>query len=415
MKTYRPGALAPILALALSTAGAVSAPLTAQARTFTVLYSFTGSPDGGNPAGLTLGMAGTVYGATIAGGAPGCYIGAGYGTVFDLTLTPGSWSESVLYTFTGGADGDSPSSSVLLDAGGNLYGTAEGGGSEVCSLGCGVAFELSPGSGGWTQTVLYSFQGGTGGSHPSAALVFDKHGHLYSTLANGGTYGSGSVYELTNGAGGWKEKILHSFNGGEPAGAVILDAAGNLYGTTTSSDSGGGTVFELLHGSWKARILHKFTGLDGSTPEAGLVFDKAGNLYGTTEGGGKYSKGVVFKLAPGAKGKWKETVLHTFKGGSDGNNPLTTPVLDKAGNLYGTAPYGGSACNCGTVFKLTPGKGGRWKETVLHRFTGGSDGSVPDTGLIIDAAGNLYGTTFFGGNTGCYNNGGCGVVFEITP
>jgi uncharacterized repeat protein (TIGR03803 family) len=413
MKTYRPGALR-ILTLVLSTVVTLS-PLVVQAQTFTILDSFTGGPDGGNPSGgMVFDADGNLYGTTLGGGHAGCSNGT-CGVAFQLSPGSGGWSETVLYTFTGGSDGGNPIGGMIFDAAGSLYGTAEVGGVSCGhSFGCGVAFELSPDSGGWTQTVLHSFQGGTDGYYPVAALAFDTQGHLYSTLANGGSYGSGAVYELTNGTGGWKEVILHSFNGWEPEAAVILDAAGNLYSTAPA----GGSVWELLHGSSKEKTLYQFKcGSDGCKAWGGLVFDKAGNLYGTTEGGGRYNKGTVFKLSPSRWGKWKETVLHNFRGRSDGDEPLSTPVLDKKGNLYGTTYLGGDpTCNCGTVFKLTPGSGGRWKETVLHRFTGGSDGSVPESGLTIDAVGDhLYGTTFFGGNAGCYNNGGCGVVFEITP
>ena len=415
--SFQRRAFASILASALLTAGTSLCPITVQARTFTILYSFTGAADGGNPsAGMVFDADGNLYGTTLGGGHAGCSNGT-CGVAFQLSPGSGGWSETILYAFTGGSDGGNPIGGLIFDAAGKLYGTAEAGGVSCGhSFGCGVAFELSPGIGGWTETVLHSFQGGTDGYYPVAALVFDAHGHLYSTLANGGTYGSGSVYELTKGTSGWKEEILHSFNGGEPEGAVIFDAAGNLYGTTLLP---GGTVFELTPvkgGRWKEKALYTFTGSGGGNPWDGLVFDRAGNLYGTTRDGGKYDKGVVFKLAHGAGGKWKETVLHSFKGGSDGDQSFSTPVFDKAGNLYGTTSYGGdSACNCGTVFELTRGANGRWKETVLHRFTGGSDGSVPEFGLTIDGAGRLYGATFFGGNTGCYNNGGCGVVFEITP
>jgi len=408
------------LALAAFSACAALGPSTAQAQTFRILYSFTGSPDGGNPgAKLTLDAVGNLYGATVFGGVPGCYADAGCGTVFQLTSTSGGWAESVLYAFTGGADGANPEASVTFDKAGNLYGTTDSGGTAGCGFGNGVAFELSPGSSGWTETVLYNF-GGLGGCDPVAALVFDKAGNLYSTLPNGGSSDNGVVYQLSKGVGGWKERVLYAFNGNstgiEPLAAPIVDATGNLYGTTSCCGTGG-AIWELLHGSWKEKTLYSFASGGGAKSGASLVFDKAGNLYGQTELGGKYGKGVVFKLAPGPKGKWKETVLYSFKGGRDGEYPLlSTPILDKTGNLYGTTPRGGdSACNCGTVFKLAPSSGGRWKETVLHRFTGGSDGSAPESGLTIDAAGRLYGTTYVGGNAGCYGNFGCGVVFEITP
>ncbi len=181
-------------------------------------------------------------------------------------------------------------------------------------------------------------------------------------------------------------------------------------------------MYELLRGKgWKEKTLYAFTGLDGNKPEGGLVFDKAGNLYGTTEIGGRYDMGTIFKLAPASGGKWRETVLHSFNGRRDGAAPLSSLILDKAGNLYGATSYGGggSGCGghgCGVVFKLTPGSGGHWNETVLHRFYGGRDGSVPNVDkLVFDASGNLYGVTIAGGQGTCNNGAGCGVVFEITP
>jgi hypothetical protein len=410
-----------ILAVVLLTV-AVSAPLTAQAQTLKVIHSFTGSPDGGDPAGLTLDAAGNVYGATFSGGVPGCYSDIGCGAVFELTPSSGSWVESVLYAFSGGADGANPSASVTLDKAGNLYGTTYAGGIAGCTYGAGVAFELTSGSGGWTESVLHDFQV-SDGCGPEASLVFDKAGNLYSTLPNGSKNGKGdgSVYKLTDGSGGWKEQSLYSFNGNstgiQPTAAPILDAAGNLYGTTSCCGTGG-AVWELLHGSWKERTLYSFASGGGGKSEAGLVFDKVGNLYGQTELGGKYDKGVVFKLAPAAKGNWKETVLYSFKGGRDGEYPISSvPVFDEAGNVYGTTTQGGgTGCGgkgCGTVFKLTPGKGGHWRETVVHRFAD-ADGRWPYYGVVIDRVGNLYGTTGFGGNAGCFQNYGCGVVFEIT-
>jgi uncharacterized repeat protein (TIGR03803 family) len=390
----------------------------AQAQTFKVLYSFVG---GGQPsAGVILDAAGNLYGTTTGAG-------EGAGAVFELSPGSGGWTESILHAFTGGSDGGIPFDALVFDVTGNLYGTTNMGGISCGhNGGCGVVFELTPNHGGWTETVLYSFQGGEGGYYPIAGVVPDAQGNLYSTIENGGSAQGGVVYELTEGTGGWQEDILYSFNGNTtgvaPAAAPILDAAGNLYGTTACCSSGG-AVWELVHGSWKEKTLYSFSSGGGDNSEASLVFDKAGNLYGTTtQGGGKNQagKGVVFKLAKSRGGKWKETVLHIFKGGTDGNEPVGAPVFDKSGNLYGTTMHGGIAsCDngsgCGTVFKLTLAKDGRWKETILHRFTGGSDGAYPYfVQLAIDPAGNLYGTTVGGGNGGC-GNIGCGVVFEITP
>jgi uncharacterized repeat protein (TIGR03803 family) len=226
------------------------------------------------------------------------------------------------------------------------------------------------------------------------------------------------------------ETVLHTFTGGSdganPNGALIADTAGNLYGNTTYGGDGGscshfggcGVVFKLSPDGTET-VLHTFTGgSDGANPIAGLIADRAGNLYGTTFfGGGRGSCyrgcGVVFKLSPDGA----ETVLHTFTGGSDGSSPEAPLIADSAGNLYGTTDYGGGICSgpfagCGVVFKLSPDG----VETVLHTFTGGRDGADPSAGLIADRAGNLYGTTFFGGGRGsCYGGTGCGVVFKLSP
>jgi hypothetical protein len=209
----------------------------AQAQTFKILYSFTGGNDGGNPhGGLVLDAEGNLYGTTFGGGDAGCFNGT-CGVVFELVSGSGGWSESTLHTFAGGSDGGNPEDGLIFDVAGNLYGTADVGGVSCGkTYGCGVAFELSPGLAGWTETVLHSFQAGPDGYYPIAGLAFDKAGNLFSTLPNGGSGGVGVVYELTHGTGGWKEKTLYSFNGNgtgiEPVAAPIVDAAGNLYGTT---------------------------------------------------------------------------------------------------------------------------------------------------------------------------------------
>jgi uncharacterized repeat protein (TIGR03803 family) len=282
---------------------------------------------------------------------------------------------------------------------------------------------------GPTFTVLHAFTGLSDGAFPSASLVRDNAGNLYGTAAGGGAYGHGVVFKL--GATG-KETVLHSFTGGkdgaQPEAGLVRDVAGNLYGTTrTGGVYGYGVVFKLDTTS-KEIVLHSFTGgADGANPnfgDPGLLRDVAGNLYGTTGAGGDLACrfvpaalvgsgfpgcGVVFKLDTTSK----ETVLHRFTGGADGADPATGLVRDAAGTLYGTTFGGGDlACGggsgCGVVFKLdTTGK-----ETVLHKFTGGADGAAPSTaaGLVRDTAGNLYGTTFTGGH-GCF--GGCGVVFKL--
>jgi uncharacterized repeat protein (TIGR03803 family) len=329
--------------------------------------------------------------------------------------------EKVLYSFKdNGTDGYAPYAGLMFDAAGNLYGTTYYGGVH----GDGTVFRLSPGAGGWAETVLYNFcsvDGCADGTWPNAGLTLDAAGNLYGTTWNGGGASSyGTVFQLAPGAGNtWTETVLHGFgengDGHYPyAVGLIFDAAGNLYGTTLrGSEHDGGTVFKLMPGgggTWTETVLNRFGDLPrrGSHSQAGLIFDTAGNLYGTTEAGGAYRCGTVFKLTPNTDGRWTETVLHSFKG-SDGRSPYASLIFDTAGNLYGTT-YKGGAHGLGTVFKITPGANGTWAETVLHSFGAGGDGYYPYASLIFDAVGNLYGTTSWGGSNGNY-----GVVFQLVP
>ena len=329
----------------------------------------------------------------------------------------GTWTEQVLLSFDG-TDGADPLANLIFDAAGNLYGTTYAGG----SYGLGTVFELTPSmGGGWTEKVLHNFGQGSDGSQPAGGLIFDAAGRLYGTTYFGGSNGYGTVFQLIPSAGGdWTEKVLHSFSGTDGSnpvyGSLTFDAAGNLYGTTYAGGSYGlGTVFELtpnphaIGGSWAEKVLHNFgQGSDGSQPENGLIFDAAGNLYGTTYAGGSYGVGAVFELTPSMGGGWSEKVLHNFGQGSDGSQPVGGLIFDAAGRLYGTTQVGGSFYH-GTVFELTPEPGGDWTEKVLHNFSGGADGAVPNVGLIFDAAHNLYGTTDLGGAYGW------GTVFELAP
>jgi uncharacterized repeat protein (TIGR03803 family) len=393
-----------------------------QAATFTVLHAFTGLSGGQTPsASLARDNAGNLYGTTRSGGDLACGSGFGCGVVFKLDTTG---RETVLHRFTGGKDGSTPSASLVRDNAGNLYGTAVSGGDLACGSGsgCGVVFKLGSTGG---ETVLHKFTGGADGSFPNASLVRDNAGNLYSTAASGGDLacGSGSgcgvVFKLDITG---RETVLHSFTGGKdgafpagPAGGLVRDAAGNLYGTTQlggdlacGNGKGCGVVFEL-DATGRETVLHSFTGgADGSFPNASLVRDNAGNLYGTQLGAGGIGSGggVVFKL--GTTGR--ETVLHSFTGGANGSFPNASLVRDNAGNLYGTTQVGGDlACGsgfgCGVVFKL----GSTGVETVLHRFTGGKDGAFPMGGLVRDNAGNLYGTS------GPVPGVSGGVVFKLTP
>ncbi len=353
------------------------------------------------------------------------------GLILFFVLLSGSRAaatERVLYAFSGHADGSFPQAALIMDAAGNLYGTTSEGG----AFGSGNVFELSRAkAGGWSETVLYNFAGGTDGANPAAELIFDAAGNLFGTTAGGGANGAGTVFELSSGSGGWTESILHSFNvsdGAFPAAGLVFDAAGNLFGTTLS---GGkpldlGVVFELSpssKGTWKEKVILQFGHhVDGGGPAGTLTFDAAGNLYGTASGGYQVA-GSVFELTPMANGKWKEKVLHGFTGKGDGGFPHGSLVLDSSGNLYGTTQNGGrfgltgpcSFGGCGTVFRLSPAANGKWKETVIRRFQGGEDGMGPAAGVVFDTEGNLWGTTEMGGGSGCDFQFGCGTAFELTP
>jgi uncharacterized repeat protein (TIGR03803 family) len=385
-----------ILTAALAIAGTASAT-----GAETVLHSFAGGSDGSYPVAALIDKAGNMYGTTRYGGANGS------GIVFKLEKSGGVWNESVIYSFGGGNDGSSPAASLVMDGAGNLYGTTRLGG----PANAGTVFEVSPSGSSWTESVLYAFTGGSDGGAPQAALVL-RGGALYGTTPQGGAKGNGTVFELTPADGTWQEKVLYSFAGGSSDGeypycAVIFDKYGNMYGT---AESGGpnqeGAVFELIPAgkSWREKILYFFTGnLDGGTLDAGVIFDPAGNLYGLTVSGGKYSSGTVFELKP-VHGAWKEHVLYNFTGGQDGGFPSGGLVRSKSGTLYSTA-FNGGAYGYGTVFKVAR-SAGNWTETVLYNFTGGDDGALPLAGLLL-RGGHLFGTTVEGGTAQV------GVAFEL--
>jgi uncharacterized repeat protein (TIGR03803 family) len=401
--------------------GTASADVTnAQVACLGLLYSFSDASDGASPVGgLIMDGSGNLYGTALSGGP------SKHGTVFVLEPTgSGSYTESILYTFTGGSDGGAPVGGMIRDSSGNLYGTtSSGGGSNV-----GTVFELVPnGSGGYTESILHDFTGSSDGANPVGRLLMDSGGNLYGTTEFGGSNNTGTVFKLSPSAGGYTESILYSFAGGSdaanPVAGLAIDGTGNLYGTTAYGGSGGGisspsygTVFELASngtGGYTESVLYRFTGgSDGANPFGALIMDSAGNLYGTTQyGGGSQNEGAVFKLAPNGSGEYTESVVYSFSGGSDGANPLATLILDTAGNMYGTTQAGGGSNNSGTVFMLSPNGSGGYAESVLYSFTGGSDGSLPTAGLIMDSTGNIYGTAAYSGSDGL----GYGTVFEIYP
>lgn len=399
-----------LLGIALLTCGTIAWAEPA----FKVLHNFSGG-DGRDPwDALLLDFAGNLYGTTHSGG------GSDAGTIFKLAPKPdGRWAMRTLYSFTGGADGYAPMAGLVKDAAGNLYGTTYAGGKN--NGGTAFKLALNP-DGSWTQSVLHHFGGSGDGNSLVGGLLFDPMGNLYGAATYGGDHGAGVVYRLTpEPDGSWKEKILHHFAGKDGRypdhSSLVFGPDGALYGVTATGGRTGcmwggcGTAFKLVQNpdeSWTQTVLHRFSRREGSTPESTPWFDRSGNLYGTTEFDGKQGMGTVFELTPGADGKWTVQALHRFHGSYDGASPDAGVIGDAAGNLYGTAALGGAACGCGTVFKLSPNRNGGWTKTILHRFHG-KDGNSPYGALIMDSAGNLYGTTQFGGKYGR------GVVFEITP
>ena len=407
------GVLALALALLLAVIGTTRR---VEAQTETVLHFFAGAPaDGAAPfAGLIRDSAGNFYGITESGGpSRNCFAvpPGGCGVVFKIDSTG---KETVLYSFKGGTtDGANPVASRLIrDSSGNFYGTTSGGGTS----GKGVVFKLALTG---KETVLHNFKGGTtDGAVPTAGLIRDSAGNLYGTTLYGGASHKGVVFKL---ALTGKETVLHSFKGaptdGEnPAARLIRDSSGNFYGTTQAGGaSNDGVVFKLAL-TGKETVLHSFKGgtADGKFPFAGVIRDSVGNLYGTAGLGGASNNGVVFKLALTGK----ETVLHFFAGApNDGASPSAGLIRDSAGNLYGATFEGGDGpCNagfgCGVVFKIDP----TGKETVLHNFAGPPADGENGNDLIRDSAGNLYGTTIVGGiETGSCTDNGCGVVFKLSP
>lgn len=397
----------------------------ARGATEKVLWSFSGTPDGAFPAaGLTRDAAGNLYGTTQRGGVSGQLCQSiGCGAVFEVSPTQGgAWTETVLHSFSDQWQGAYPNCMLIFDRAGNLYGTTPTGYIE------GDVFELAHLGSSWRYLILHEFQG-PDGTAPWSGLVSGPRGNLYGVTAGGGAALQGVVFEVAPTPGVGFASVIHSFNGGDGDGPItpmIFDKAGNLYGSTNYGGGspacgvGCGVVFELTRQkqTWTETPLHIFSGGDGMAPGM-LVADGHGNLFGTTTLGGKTQGclpgcGTVFELSQTAPGKWKHTIIHAFSG-ADGASPGGNLVFDAAGNLYGAAANGAhrNGCQqqggCGAVFELSPGAGEKWAYRLVHEFgSGGADGRFP-TGVIRDAAGNLYGTTLSGGTSNL------GTVFEISP
>jgi uncharacterized repeat protein (TIGR03803 family) len=335
-----------------STGNGVIYKITRSTGQQSVLYTFRGAKtDGANPSGnLTFGPGGAIFGTTTGGG-------TGNGVVFMLTPSGTSWTESVLHVF---ATGETPiNSGVIFDRNGNMYGETAGGGARTD----GTIYSLQHTSSAWKYILIYSFTGGTDGNFPSGGLIFDSAGNLYGTTAAGGSLNIGTVFELKRGTqGGWAESVIYTFqstaDGVNPESALTFDSSGNLYGTTVYGGDtscgqgyGCGEVFELSPsgGVWTKTTLHAFTGPpDGHAPLAGVTFDSAGNLFGTTSNGGMTGTGALYELSP-SSGGWTESVIHSFTNRNDGGYPSTPLIFDTEGNLLGTAEFGGAFTH-GVVF-----------------------------------------------------------------
>jgi len=347
--------------------------------------------------------------------------------LFAAVLSVASWgadTEKVTYNFTGGDDGGKPAAQLVFDSTGNMYGTTVVGG----IYGCGTVFRLSLVGDQWQETVLYDFNCVETGKNPYGGVILDSAGNLYGTTVAGGSGGlctgdgCGMVYELTKSGDTWNETVLYNFTGGDdgfgPGSALVMDKAGNLYGTAPDGGAfAAGVVYQLAlnNGQWQQTVIHAFTGGDdGAVGSLGPLLLRAdGSLYGVTELGGKYSAGVAFKLSP-AGSTWNFTTMYAFQGLPDAGFPYGGLVADARGRLFGTTYFGGSG-GMGSVFEVAAGATGivqtLWKESVLYSFQGGTDASFPTSTLVFDTAGNLFGTSSTGGNPSC----DCGTIFQLTP
>jgi uncharacterized repeat protein (TIGR03803 family) len=405
---------------------------------YKVLYSFHGGADGFDPFANLIFANGQLYGTTFAGGSGPS---GGDGTVFKISPLGG---KSIVYNFQGGADGQGPEAGLTAGSGGVLYGaTVYGGGATTCSAGCGTVYELVPSGSGYTEKVLYAFQGGSDGSAPVGNLVVDQSGALYGTTVEGGGsslcennysgIGCGTVFKLTPLGSGYTETILYAFHAGSdgigPRGTLVRHADGVLYGTTEfgggasacsspSGNAGCGTVFTLIpSGSgYSENILYRFQGgsSDGSFPRSALLVRGGGVLVGTTLKGGANGHGAIYELTPSGSG-YSESILFAFDGADGAAPDDVNGLYARHDNLFGTTAGGGVHYSGGTVFKLTA-SGSRYTETVLHKFKGDRrhDGADPAASLTADSDGTLFGTTPLGGirNKG---QGGYGTIFKISP
>ncbi|MBV9104108.1 MAG: hypothetical protein JO060_10995 [Candidatus Eremiobacteraeota bacterium] len=403
----------------------------------TILYSFKAGNDGGDPLGaLIADSSGALYGTTAFGGGSGCLFQAGCGTVFKLSPAKVGYHETILYRFQGGTDGDGPAAGLVADNSGALYGTTEYGGG---SANGGTVFKLTPSGSTYTETVLHVFTGGADGYAPLSSLLLGQNGVLYGTTLLGGTgscgggMGCGTVFSITPNGSEYTERIVYRFKGGKdgatPAAPLMSDSSGTLYGAAATGgiahcggapiNDGCGTIFTLTpnRSNFAFRVLHRFHGAphDGANPFGSLV-SYGGTIFGTTEYGGKRNVGSVFMMIPGSFGfgtlRYFESVIQNFHGTGDGEYPLAGLVVDSNETLYGVTQYGGSAHSSGTAFQLVQ-SAGAFTFSVLHHFTGGNGGddSGYPTATLLLLNGALYGTAPEGGNAPAW----AGTAYRLQP
>lgn len=408
----------------------------ASAYTEKTLHSFcteSNCGDGEKPAaGLLRDASGNLYGTTPTGGK------YGHGLVFKLIPNPetGKYKEYILHNFCARAncmDGSNPQADVIMDVDGNLYGTTENGGA---NNNAGAVFKLTHGDNGWSLAVLHNFCSVNLGAECAdgklsvAGLTYagqaggkpwDESSPLFGTTLAGGQHGRGLAFKLVSNGGEWQELIIHDFDSAQAPLGLIMDPAGNLFGMTVGGGKyGSGILYRLAAGTWKETIFHNFCAeadcADGDYPVGRLAMDAAGDLFGMTERGGCEDDycGVFFERKAGGG----YSVIHVFGTGiADGISPMAGPIIDAGGNLYGTTHEGGTVHDLGgggTVFRLSYDSGKQqWREKTLHTFSGfigNKRGSYPKGPVIIDGSGNLYGTTSEGGVNGVF-----GTVFELQP
>jgi uncharacterized repeat protein (TIGR03803 family) len=395
--------------------------LAAQGQTYQVIYNFTGGDDGGAPyGGLTIDALGNLYGTTCGNFCDSAIVNDG--TVFRLRKNGSGWSFDILHTFSGGNDGSAPSGRVVFGPDKNLYGTTAWGGGNGCygsgsGAGCGTVFVMVPPTavapnavgthGAWGEAPIYRFQGGTDGANPELGdVIFDAAGNLYGTSSNAtGGASAGTVYQLARSSHGWTMNVLYQFSGGNdggsPIGTLVLAPSGLLYGTTLGGGAySGGTVFQLAptQSGWVFTNLYNLKASQGQNPIAGVIV-AGGSMVVSASTSGPGNGGAMFIA--------NNDLFDTFFAGGnyDYPGPYMTPTGSET-NLYDTT-HGDGAYYYGSVFQLQGCAG--WGYTSLYDFTGGTDGANPISNVVFDTSGNLYGTTSAGGAYGH------GVIFEITP